>query len=58
MLRDEVAIPASLLYKMDTYTYDRALSERLVRRVAEMNPGKDGQWCAEKALWDLERDRK
>ncbi|MBD2258881.1 hypothetical protein [Pseudanabaena sp. FACHB-2040] len=58
MLREEVEIPTSLLFKLDRYTYNRKLSERLVRQVAEKNPGKSGQWCAEKALWDLERDRK
>ncbi|QQE67287.1 hypothetical protein GFS31_40000 [Leptolyngbya sp. BL0902] len=43
---------------MDRYTYNRATSERLVRQVAASNPGKTGAWCAEKALWDLERDRR
>lgn len=50
-------IPVALLAKLDRYTYNRSTSERLVRQAAECNPGKSGQWCAEKALWDLERDR-
>lgn len=52
------SIPATILSKMDRYTYNRATSERLVRQVAASNPGKTGAWCAEKALWDLERDRR
>ncbi|MBD2259907.1 hypothetical protein [Pseudanabaena sp. FACHB-2040] len=51
-------IPASLLYKIDRYTHERAGSERLVQAVRGKNPDKSGKWCAEKALWDLERDRK
>jgi hypothetical protein len=46
-----------MLLKLDRYTHSRETSERLVRQVAGNNPGKSGQWCAEKALWDLERDR-
>jgi hypothetical protein len=52
------SIPATILSKMDRYTYNRDTSERLVRQVAASNPGKTGVWCAEKALWDLERDRR
>lgn len=51
------AIPAGLIAKLDSYTYNRETSYRLVCQVAENNPGKSPQWCAEKALWDLERDR-
>ncbi|MGB3203270.1 MAG: hypothetical protein WBA99_20355 [Nodosilinea sp.] len=43
--------------KLDRYTYDRDISNRLVMNVAKKNPDKDGAWCAEKALWDIERDR-
>lgn len=52
------SIPVALLSKMDRYTYNRDTSERLVRQVAASHPGKTGAWCAEKALWDLERDRR
>lgn len=52
------SIPATILSKMDRYTYNRDTSERLVRQVAASYPGKTGAWCAEKALWDLERDRR
>ncbi|MBE9157682.1 hypothetical protein IQ265_12720 [Nodosilinea sp. LEGE 06152] len=50
-------VPTALLLKLDRYTYDREISNRLVLKVANNNPGKDGHWCAEKALWDIERDR-
>lgn len=51
-------IPASLLLKLNRYTQDRDLSERLVKQVTEKNHSQDGKWYAEKALWDLERNRK
>lgn len=51
------AIPPGLIAKLNGYTYNPETSYRLVCQVAEKNPGKSPQWCAEKALWDLERDR-
>lgn len=50
-------VPTALLLRLDRYTYDREISNRLVLKVAHNNPGKNGRWCAEKALWDIERDR-
>ncbi|MFQ4139624.1 hypothetical protein PGN35_025270 [Nodosilinea sp. PGN35] len=55
--RRALEVPTALLTKLDRYTYDRETSNRLVMKVAHDNPGKDGRWCAEKALWDIERDR-
>lgn len=52
-----IDVPARVLIKLDRYTYDRDISTRLVMNVSHKNPGKDGTWCAEKALWDIERDR-
>ena len=38
--------------------YDEATAERLVRYAKDCNPGKSDKWVLEKALWDLQRDRK
>lgn len=37
--------------------YDRQMAERLAESVRAKNPDKTEQWCWEKAIWDLERDR-
>ncbi|MDW8200860.1 MAG: hypothetical protein RML75_06565 [Cyanobacteriota bacterium SKYGB_h_bin112] len=37
---------------------DRQLAERLVKSVQSRNPGQTAQWCWEKALYDLQRDRR
>lgn len=52
-----IDVPERVLMKIDCYTYNRDISTRLVMNVAKKNPDKDGTWCAEKALWDIERDR-
>lgn len=36
---------------------DSTTASRLVEHVQNRNPGKSLQWCWEKAIWDLERDR-
>jgi hypothetical protein len=36
---------------------DNATAARLAAQVAFINPGKSEQWCWEKAIFDLERDR-
>jgi hypothetical protein len=36
---------------------DRLAAERLAAQVAFANPGQSEQWCWEKAIFDLERDR-
>ena len=33
-------------------------AERLAAQVAAVNPGKSEQWCWEKAIFDVERDRR
>jgi hypothetical protein len=55
--RKEIEIPSHLLDRLDHLTHDSDVSKRLVKKVAERNPLKDGAWCAEKAIWELERDR-
>lgn len=55
--KEGIDVPTRVLVKLDSYTYDRAISTRLVMNVAQKHPDRDGTWCAEKALWDIERDR-
>lgn len=35
-----------------------AVAQRLVERVKMQNPGRTEQWCWEKAIYDIERDRR
>ena len=34
------------------------VAQRLVSEVQERNPGRTEQWCWEKAIYDIERDRR
>lgn len=44
--------------KLERLTHsDKAAAARLAAQVAFVNPGKSEQWCWEKAIFDLERDR-
>ena len=35
-----------------------SVAQRLVRDVSDHNPGRPEQWCWEKAIYDIERDRR
>jgi hypothetical protein len=37
---------------------DRRTAERLLTHLQERYPEKSEQWCIEKAIWDLRRDRR
>lgn len=37
---------------------DIATAQRLFEAAQMRNPGESDQWCWEKVLWDLERDRR
>jgi hypothetical protein len=37
---------------------DDATAERLMKAIATRNPGRGWDWCYEKAMLDLERDRR
>lgn len=50
-------IASETLSHLNSLTRDRATSIRLVEQVKDRNPGRDLNWCAEKAIRDLERDR-
>lgn len=58
MVRKELEIPSLLLLRLDNLTHDSEASKRLVQQVADRNPHQNGKWCAEKAIADLERDRR
>lgn len=44
--------------KLMTLTRDRATAERLLKLTREYNPHRSEQWCYEKVIYDLERDRR
>ena len=52
------AISPRLWRKLDRLTRDRRVSERLIERIAFNNPGRSKSWCAEKAIYDIQRDRR
>jgi hypothetical protein len=37
---------------------NRGVAERLVARVRSQNPDRSEQWCWEKAIYDIQRDRR
>ena len=37
---------------------NQAVAARLVQRVRSQNPDRSEQWCWEKAIYDIERDRR
>ncbi|PZO52929.1 MAG: hypothetical protein DCF15_13110 [Phormidesmis priestleyi] len=37
---------------------NKAVAQRLVSDVSARNPGRPEQWCWEKAIYDIERDRR
>ncbi|MEM0981696.1 MAG: hypothetical protein AAGH78_15665 [Cyanobacteria bacterium P01_H01_bin.58] len=51
-------IPSRLLRDLDKLTRDRRVSERLIERIEFNNPGRSKRWCVEKAIYDLQRDRR
>lgn len=52
------AVPSHLMRKLDHLTRDPRVSERLIERIEFNNPGKSKRWCAEKAIYDIQRDRR
>ncbi|NJN02982.1 MAG: hypothetical protein HC873_15070 [Leptolyngbyaceae cyanobacterium SL_1_1] len=37
---------------------NQAVAQRLVERVREQHPDRSEQWCWEKAIYDIQRDRR
>ena len=51
-------VPDSLMRRLDRLTKDRRVSERLIERVEFNHPGRSRRWCVEKAIYDIQRDRR
>ncbi|NJN20408.1 MAG: hypothetical protein HC812_03350 [Leptolyngbya sp. RL_3_1] len=51
-------VPPRLMNELHRLTRDRGLSERLIERIAFNNPERSRRWCVEKAIYDLQRDRR
>ncbi|WP_008313662.1 hypothetical protein [Leptolyngbya sp. PCC 6406] len=47
-----------LMGRLDRLTRDRRVSERLIERLAFDNPNRSKRWCVEKAIYDIQRDRR
>lgn len=39
-------------------TRDRRVSERLISQISLAHPQKSRRWCVEKAIYDIQRDRR
>jgi hypothetical protein len=44
--------------QLDRLTRDRRVSERLIERIEFNHPDRTRRWCVEKAIYDLQRDRR
>ncbi len=51
-------VPRHLMGQLHRLTRDRRVSERLIRQLAAANPRRSRRWCVEKAIYDLQRDRR
>jgi hypothetical protein len=51
-------IPDYALVKLDRLTKHTPTSRRLVERLMLANPNKTLAWCIDKAIWEIERDRR
>lgn len=51
-------VKQSVLRKLNSLTHDPATSNRLVQSIKAKNPQKSLNWCAEQAVWNIERDRR
>lgn len=52
------SVPPRLMNKLDSLTRDRRVSERLIERIAFNHPRRSKRWCVEKAIYDIQRDRR
>lgn len=44
--------------QLDRLTKDRRVSERLLHRIEFNHPGRSKRWYVEKAIYDIQRDRR
>ena len=43
--------------RLNSLTHSPELSMRMIRHTATKNPNRSEQWCVEKAIYNIERDR-
>ncbi len=55
-LKNHANRPANF-WELNALTRNEAASERLVEHISQMNPGQTADWCVEKAIYDIHRDR-
>lgn len=51
-------ISPRLMRELDRLTRDHRASLRLIERIESNNPGRSRRWCIEKAIYDIQRDRR
>ncbi len=51
-------VPDKLMRRLDRLTKDRRVSERLIEQNAFNHPERSKRWCVEKAIYDIQRDRR
>ncbi|NEZ54238.1 hypothetical protein [Adonisia turfae] len=54
----ENSVNRQLLNKLDSLTHDSNTSVRLIKNAKQKNPGQSLDWCAEQAIFQIQRDRK
>lgn len=51
-------VPRRLMGELHRLTRDRRVSERLISQISLAHPQKSRRWCVEKAIYDIQRDRR
>jgi hypothetical protein len=51
-------VPPRLMNQLHSLTRDRRVSERLIERISFNHPHRSKRWCVEKAIYDIQRDRR
>lgn len=57
-MRAHGTVPDSLMRRLDRLTKDRRVSKRLIERIEFDHPDRSKRWCVEKAIYDIQRDRR
>jgi hypothetical protein len=50
-------LPTALVLRLDELTHNADTSQRLIAHMRQLHPDRSLKWCAEKAIYDIERDR-
>ena len=51
-------VSAHLVKKLDSLTHNRGITKRLIQNTKNKNPNRSRDWCADRAIWEIERDRR